>query len=379
MLFVRWCDVRQIGIEWIATELRKSPRRTTSERFGFAMRLARITKPAESAANPSGFHENRRTGSGTAARPVALFVLGPQRSGTSALTRVLSLCGGTLPAAMLGADANNPAGYWEPRAAITLNESILRRRKTNWYDPSLRFLDEGFDAKENAACIAKIAAYLTTLPAVPLVVIKEPRITTLSDLWFEAARVAGFDVAAVIAVRHPQEVVSSIVTSWRVSPALASVLWLKCNVLAERNTRSVPRVFVDYANLLDDWRREMKRISTTLPIELETQEEEAIEEFLKPDLRRQRHGGPVTDLFGTDWISAVHQALGAAAQDDPPDTSTMDRVFESYRASERDFRRAFEDFHGLSNSMLFRIFRPVVVRPVMEVAAMVHRRRGTWA
>ena len=37
---------------------------------------------------------------GTAARPVALFVLGMARSGTSALTRVLSLCGGTLPAGM---------------------------------------------------------------------------------------------------------------------------------------------------------------------------------------------------------------------------------------------------------------------------------------
>jgi hypothetical protein len=34
--------------------------------------------------------------SGTAARPVALFVLGFGRSGTSALTRVLSLCGAAL-------------------------------------------------------------------------------------------------------------------------------------------------------------------------------------------------------------------------------------------------------------------------------------------
>lgn len=345
------------------------------------MRLARIVKPAGNVVNYNRFREKCCTGSGAATRPMVLFVLGPQRSGTSALTRVLSLCGGTLPTAMLGADANNPAGYWEPRAAITLNESILRERGTNWYDPSLRFLDDGaFDAKKNAACVGKIAAYLTTLPAAPLVVIKEPRITTLSDLWFEAAQLVGFDVSAVIAVRHPQEVISSIVRSWRVSPALASVLWLKCNVLAERNTRSVPRVFVDYANLLDDWRREMKRITTPLPIDLvETQDEDAIEEFLKPGLRRQRYCGPAPDLFGTNWISEVYRALAEAAQDDPPDTSTMDRVFESYRVSERDFRKAFEDFHGLSHSMLFRVFRPAVARQTMEVLAMAHRRRGTWA
>jgi hypothetical protein len=44
---------------------------------------------------------------GTAARPVALFVLGMARSETSALTR-LSLSGGTLPAGMKGADRGNP-------------------------------------------------------------------------------------------------------------------------------------------------------------------------------------------------------------------------------------------------------------------------------
>lgn len=332
------------------------------------MRLARTSKPADNASNSFG------------TRPVVLFVLGPQRSGTSALTRVLSLCGGTLPAAMLGADANNPLGYWEPRAAISLNETILRRLGTNWYDPSLRFLDDGaVDPGESEACVAKIAAYLSTLPAAPLVVIKEPRITTLSDLWFEAARQAGFDVASVIAVRHPQEVISSIVKSWHVSPALASALWLKCNILAERNTRGVPRVFVDYANLLDDWRREMKRICTELPVELHTQDERAIEEFLTPGLHRQRHCGPVTDLFGADWISLVYEALHEAAQEDPLDMSTLDRVFTSYRESERDFRKAFEDFHGLSNSALFRIFRPGIARPVMEVLAMAHRHRGTWA
>ncbi|OBF03816.1 sulfotransferase family protein [Mycobacterium sp. 852002-10029_SCH5224772] len=336
------------------------------------MRLAQMTKPVEDAAtssNPLGIGK----------RPVTLFVLGPQRSGTSALTRVLSLCGGTLPAAMLGADADNPLGYWEPRAAISLNETILRRLGTNWYDPSLRFLDDDSSNRENKACVAKVAEYLSTLPAAPLVVIKEPRITTLSGLWFDAARVAGFDVASVIAVRHPQEVISSIVKSWRVSPALASALWLKCNILAERNTRGVPRVFVDYANLLEDWRREMKRISTELPVELHAQDEDAIEKFLTPGLHRQRHCGPTTDLFGADWISTVYEALREAARDDPIDMSTLDRVFESYRASERDFRKAYEDFHGLSNSMLFRLFRPLVARPVMEAMAMAHRHRGTWA
>ena len=317
--------------------------------------------------------------SGTAARPVILFVLGSGRSGTSAVTRVLSLCGATLPAAMLGANAANPRGYWEPRAALVLNATILRRHGSYWPDPTLRLQEEGaFDADEKAACIAKIGAFLTTLPAAPLVIIKDLQITLLSGVWFEAARLAGFDVAAVIAVRHPQEVIASWSCFTRATPELANVLWLKYTLLAERHTRALPRVFVEYANLLDDWRREVKRISTVLGIDLNTRDEGAIEEFLAPDLRRQRYCGPVTEPFGTDWMSAVYEALGAAARDEPWDGSVLDRVFEAYRASEHGFRTVFEDYHDQFNSVLSRFSRKFL-KPVVEALAMAHRRRGTWA
>lgn len=342
------------------------------------MRFGLKTKFVGGAAESTGVSENGGWSS-IRGRPVALFVLGTQRSGTSALARVLSMCGGTLPAGMCGADAGNPRGYWEPRDAIMLNETILRRHGSHWCDPTLRLQEKGaFNAKDKSAHIAKIAGYLTSLPAAPLLVIKEPRITSLSALWFEAARLADYDVAAVIAVRHPHEVTLSM-AHWRVSPTLASALWLKANLLAERHTRDVPRAFIDYANLVDDWHREMKRICAALPIELNTANEDEIKEFLSPSLRRQRYCGPVTDLFGTDWISAVYKVLCGAALDEPVDRSTLDRVFEQYQAGERDFRLAFDDSRGISESMLSRFLRPAIVKLMMELVAIAHRRKGTWA
>lgn len=316
--------------------------------------------------------------SGTAVRPVALFVLGMSRSGTSALTRVLSLCGATLPTGMMGADSDNPRGYWEPRASLRLNYRIMRRHGSSWLDPTLRLQEGGaFDAKENAACIAEIRAYLSTLPDAPLVVIKDLQITALSGMWFEAARLAGFDVAAVIAVRHPQEVTASLSAVNGASPEHASALWLKANLLAERETRALPRVFVEYANLLEGWRGEMKRISAALGIDLNTRDEGAIDEFLTSDLRRQHYCGPVTERFGADWISVVYEAVGAAARDEPWDRSVLDRVLEAYQGSELDFRTAFESFHRLER--LHRLTRPSIVKLTYEFLALAHRRRGTWA
>lgn len=319
-----------------------------------------------------------------AAKPVALFVLGNGRSGTSALTRVLSLCGAALPAGLLGATAENPRGYWEPRAAIHLNQAILHRNGGSGYDVTLQMHEEGtFDAKQNAAAIAKIEAFLTTLPAAPLVVIKEAKLTAVSGIWFEAARLAGFDIATVIAVRHPQEVIGSLARRVarqnyvRASPEFASAGWLKYTLLAERHTRGVPRVFVEYANLLEDWRREVKRVSAALEIDLSTRDERAIEEFLTPDLRHHRYGGPVPEPFGTDWMSVVYGALHAAARDEPWDESALDRVFEAYAASEHGFRTAFEDsqrYHKLD-----RLLLPSLVKLALEGLAIAHRRRGTWA
>lgn len=89
-------------------------------------------------------------------RPVLLFVMGMARSGTSAITRVISLCGGVLPAALAGANPANPRGYWEPRKAIILNERILHRNGSSRFDTTLRLQEpDAFSAVEKTACIGR--------------------------------------------------------------------------------------------------------------------------------------------------------------------------------------------------------------------------------
>ncbi|MUL63417.1 sulfotransferase family protein [Mycobacterium sp. CBMA 234] len=313
-----------------------------------------------------------------------MFVVGFGRSGTSALTRVLSLCGAKLPPGLLGATGANPRGYWEPRQAIYLNEEILRGRGSSGYDMSLRTNDEGlFDAERNADYVAKLRAHLAALPAARLTVIKEPKLTAVSRLWFEAARQAGYDVATVIAVRHPQEVVESVANRAssqyyvRDSPELTLAWWLKFTLLAERSTRGLPRVFVEYANLLEDWRSEVKRISVALSVDLNASDDDAIENFLTADLRHYEYLGPVPEPFGTDWVSSVYLALSAAARDEPWDQSDLDRVYQAYRVGERGFSRAFEDHHRYRT--LNRLMPLVFVKAGLAVLALAHRRRGTWA
>lgn len=281
----------------------------------------------------------------SAPRRTILFVFGMGRSGSSALTRVLSLCGGTLPAALVAATDGNPLGHWEPEGALALNQDFLAQHGTTWFDPTLRLQGEvAFTAEQRTAYLGRIKAFLAPLATEPVILIKEPRITALSDFWFEAARQLGLSIAVVIPVRHPEEVAASLAARDQTSPELASALWLKYNLLGERESRACPRVFVEYSRLLRDWRAQVSRIAAALSLDLSVRDEAAVDQFLRRDLHRQRHRGEICELFGHGWISRVYGALSAAARDEPLEVAVLDGIFASYRASERAFRVALDDF-----------------------------------
>jgi hypothetical protein len=269
------------------------------------------------------------------------------RSGSSALTRVLSLCGATLPDALVGATDGNPLGHWEPENALALNQDFLSQHGATWFDPTLRLQGEiVYTAAQRSAYIAQINAFLAPLATAPVILIKEPRITALSQFWFEAARQLGLSVAIAMPVRHPEEVVASLAARDQTSPELSCALWLKYNLLGERESRAHPRVFVEYSALLRDWRAEVSRIAAALSVDLSVRQEAAVDRFLRRDLHRQRHGGGISEPFGHAWLSRVYEALSAAARDEPLDTAALDEVFASYRAGERAFRVALDDFRA---------------------------------
>ncbi len=275
-----------------------------------------------------------------------IFVLGMGRSGTSAITRVLSLCGARLPEPMLGASESNVTGHWEPIDAININNAFLSRHGASWYDPTLRLQGEiAFSAQEKETYIEQIRAFIERCHAgSPLIVIKEPRIVALADFWFEASRRASIAAKVVIPVRHPDQVAASLAARDGVSPELSNVLWSKYNFLAERSSRKLPRVFVEYLNLLRDWRKEIGRISDRLAVDLSGADEVAINRFLDPNLHRHRSCGKPSDMLGQTWTSDMYKALSAAARDEPLNLQDIDAMFSAFVACERTFRRSLDEF-----------------------------------
>jgi hypothetical protein len=274
-----------------------------------------------------------------------IFVLGMGRSGTSALARILSLCGCILPASLKEPNEANPSGFWEPLDALRLNDEFLLRHQATYLDPTLRLQGElSFPRAQVERYIAQIEAFLGGCPPGSPLIIKDPRITALFDFWLQAASQAGFCAKVIIPIRHPQEVVASLAARVEAPLELWHALWLKYNLLAEVCSRALPRVFVEYSSLLEDWRLQVARVSSSLSVTLAAADNEtAVDGFLTRDLHRQRCSGSIPAVFGYPWVADTYTILAEAARDRPLEMGRLDEILRAYRACERAFRVSLDD------------------------------------
>src|SRR5262249_28274556 len=125
-------------------------------------------------------------------------------------------------------------------------------------------------------------------PDAKLLVIKDPRATKLVPLWLSILHDLNRQPLAVIPIRNPLEVASSLKIRDGFSEEKAVLLWLNDLLAAERHTRAIPRSFVCFDNLLDNWRDVIRKIGDDLKLKwspLSPAVEAEIGNFLSAPLR----------------------------------------------------------------------------------------------
>jgi hypothetical protein len=270
-----------------------------------------------------------------------VLVLGMGRSGTSMLTGLLSLCGAALPDNLLEPDVNNEKGYFESLDVLAMNEFFLNCLGLDFFDTTFR-LQEGELADDGAGALTKrISRFLRRYEHCPLLVVKDPKIVPLLKYWLPTATGAGWDVKVVVPVRDPREVSASFARLQEepVGHTVSDALWIKYNLLAERDTRDYPRVFVTYDRLLADWRGQLTRIATALDLELDLgpDRDEPVGSFLDTKLR---HSAADHDLIcANPWVTELYRQLTALSVDGELDRDRMDRVYALYISAERLVRQ----------------------------------------
>jgi hypothetical protein len=142
----------------------------------------------------------RIIGRASRADRVALVVLGMHRSGTSAMARVLNLCGAFLPEKVKPRKIGvNPKGFWEPEAVLELNVRVMTQLGGDWDRIDFPLPDTGDVVDEFDADARALLA--TEYGDAPTIVVKDPRMCVLAPLWHRAMAAAGYRPAYVVPLR----------------------------------------------------------------------------------------------------------------------------------------------------------------------------------
>lgn len=294
---------------------------------------------------------------------VALLVVGTARSGTSALTRTLSLLGADLPRNLAPADKYNPAGYWESADLVSLHDQLLAAYDMSSWNSRLPTPAATFAAEALAPSCAELVNLLRRdFANSTLFVAKDPRMCRLLPLWHRALPKVGFEAKHVLPVRHPMEVAASLSTSaWRtrtMPEATGMATWVRHVVEAERASRGRPRVFVSYNALLEDWQQVANRIATALQIDWPVAPEAVqaeVDSFLTGELRHHR----VSDHLALDRYplsNALYKAVLASLDDEQAAISQFEAVRQELLVSDDNHRGGDRSKHSWTNR-LFDLWR----------------------
>ncbi|GAB2871564.1 sulfotransferase family protein [Nocardioides pacificus] len=230
-----------------------------------------------------------------------LFVAGAGRSGTSTLSGIVQRLGLHVPQPEVVPDETNPKGFGEPQWVVDLHNRLLDSiavavsdaRPAAWSQTAVVAADD----ERRAAAAQWLEGHFAEGTEL---VVKDPRLSWFLEMWRDAALRTDATPVFATMLRPPAEVVGSK-QKYYDSPLGAAHLaasWVNMLLHTELATRTDAdsrasagaRVFVRYADLLDDWRGTTMHVGETLGIEhvrrATSQELAAVEGFVDPSLRR---------------------------------------------------------------------------------------------
>jgi GT2 family glycosyltransferase len=183
--------------------------------------------------------------------PAGVCVLGMHRSGTSAATRLVNLLGLSTCAEedLLHDPRGNAKGHWESVSMVAINERLLAEMGRSWWCPPRAGPGYELDAARISSDPSEVRkAFDAVHPQAPWVW-KDPRTSLTLPFWSEAL---DRPVAALVVVRNPLEVATSLLKRDRLSVAHGVALWERYNRLTLSHVQGMPVHLSRYDDLVAD-------------------------------------------------------------------------------------------------------------------------------
>lgn len=264
-------------------------------------------------------------------RRTVVAVLGPPRSGTSAITRALECLGVDLGNAEdhRSADPANPKGFWEDLSIIDLCARGLATYNLPWYGLQL-LVREDWQTPRGRELLAEATDLVNRRvsgTAKGIWGCKNPQMGRMIWLWMEAFKQAHCRDCYVIALRNPLSVAASVISGSPhfgvgCSPTHLHLMWLVYQIGAmETVLAGKPAVVVDFDCIVANPGAGLERMAAGLGLPIPPGNQHAIdsygEKFLDKNLRHTEF--TLSDLAADPRVPGLvcraYEALLDAAHD----------------------------------------------------------------
>ncbi|MFO1241943.1 MAG: sulfotransferase [Rickettsiales bacterium] len=233
-----------------------------------------------------------------------IVVLGPHRSGTSLVTRLINMMGAYFDAgnASIGFNDENPKGFWERSDVIKCDEDILKHYNSSWDRlDNWKFAAPKKTPKDLEEVATKMKNIILEMDGHRPWVMKDPRMCLTFPFWKTLLEVP----VLVVVYRDPVEVAVSLRqrNGFALSQGLA--MWEYYAVGIANAIGDLPVAFVSHSDMLTNPIGMMQKLFDRLKElgvrEISLPSEREITAFIEPSLYRSKadelpHSEVLTDF-----------------------------------------------------------------------------------
>lgn len=245
-----------------------------------------------------------------------ILVIGPHRSGTSLVARLLNMMGAYFGPEGISWPANdaNIKGFWERLDVLEVNDAILAASQCRWDRLS------GWNIAAPPAIPEKtrqrLRSTLFSMDGFRPWMLKDPRLCLTLPLWREYLEVP----LAIVVHRHPIETALSLqrrqATPYPLPYGLA--IWEYYAAAALNHTAQMPRCLVSYHHLLANPVEETQKLHNWVIAQgtrrLSMPSEREITAFIDPSLRRAKREDATAALSLTPEQETLARCLAGQEQ-----------------------------------------------------------------
>ncbi len=209
------------------------------------------------------------------------------RSGTSVITRGLSVLGVELGRNLLPAQADNVKGFWEDKEIVGINTALMNSCGQDWQTFGVVDVSQQSEVTQQARDYIREA-----VRDVDVWGFKDPRTARLLPFWNSVFSSLEIEPSYCLVIRNPLSVAESLQVRNRFTVLRSSLLWYQYSMDMLDGLGDGLFTLVDYDEFVENPRVELERMASGLKLRENMNEQEFAEyrdNYLTPGLRHSRY------------------------------------------------------------------------------------------